>query len=222
MNDGSGSGSGHGSGYGSGHGYGDGDGDGDGSGNGDGDGSGSDYGDGSCYGYGSGYDYGSGYGVKEFNSQKLYDIDGVQTLIYSVKGDAAKGAILNKDLTLTPCWVYRRGNLFAHGATLHEAAKAAVDKWLDKQPTEERIKAFVECHPSLTESYGDLFDWHHTLTGSCEFGRQQWCKEHGLKPADSLTLREFFELTKDDYGGDIIRQTAEAYGVNLGNNLKIK
>ena len=175
-------------------------------------------GDGDGYGYGSGY----GSGIKEFDGQNVYDIDGVQTLIYSVKGNAAKGEILNEDLTLAPCWVYRRGNLFAHGATLRKAAKAAEDKWLVDQPAEERIKAFVECHPSLTESYGDLFDWHHTLTGSCEFGRQQWCREHGLEPTDSLTLLEFFELTKDYYGGSIIRQTAEAYGVNSDNNLKIK
>lgn len=83
------------------------------------------------------------------------------------------------------------------------------------QPAEERIKAFVECHPSLTEAYSDLFDWHHKLTGSCEFGRQQWCKEHDLKPTDSLTLLEFFELTKDNYGRAIIRQTAKEYGVNI-------
>jgi hypothetical protein len=88
--------------------------------------------------------------------------------------------MLNKDLTLSPCWVYRQGNLFAHGATLREAAKAAEDKWLDAQPVEERIKAFTECHPKLTGTYGDLFEWHHKLTGSCEFGRQQWCKEPTL------------------------------------------
>jgi hypothetical protein len=36
-----------------------------------------------------------------------------------------------------------------------------------------------------------------------------------LKPTDSLTLLEFFELTKDNYGGKIIRQTAKEYGVNI-------
>ena len=53
----------------------------------------------------------------------------------------------------------------------------------------------MKTHPALDEEYGDLFDWHHVLTGSCEFGRRQWCEEHGYKPTDSITLRTFLTET---------------------------
>ena len=202
---GSGDGSGSGSGSGSGDGYGDGDGSGDGSGSGSGDGSGSGYGDGD----------GDGDGVKEFAGHKVYDIDSVSTLIYTVRGNVAKGAVLRSDMTLRDCWIAKRGNFFAHGDTLHDAVEAVEAKWRDNRPLDERIAEFVKTHPELDEEYGDLFDWHHILTGSCEFGRRQWCDGHGYKPTDSITLRAFFEQTKNDYGRDVIRRVAKEYGLEL-------
>ena len=224
-----------GSGYGDGDGdgYGDGDGDGYGYGYGDGDGYGYGYGDGSGSGYGYGYGYGSGYGdgdgsgsgdgygsgdgsgAKEFNGRKVYDIDSVLTLIYAVKGDAARGAVLRTDMTLRDCWIARRGNFFAHGDTLHEAVEAVEAKWRENRPLDARIAEFMKTHPALDEEYGDLFEWHHILTGSCEFGRRQWCEEHGYKPTDSITLRTFLTETVGDYGGDVIRLAAQKYGLEL-------
>ena len=206
-------------GYGSGDssGYCDGDGSGDGYSSGSRDGYGYGYGDSSGYGYGygSGDSDGNGDGVKEFNGRKVYDIDSVLTLIYAVKGDAARGAVLRNDMTLRDCWIAKRGNFFAHGDTLHEAVEAVEAKWMENRPLDERIAEFVKTHPALDEEYGDLFDWHHILTGSCEFGRRQWCEEHGYKPTDSITLRAFFEQTKNDYGRDVIRRVAKEYGLEL-------
>ena len=216
-----GDGSGYGSGYGDGSGYGYGDGDGSGSGYGSGygygsgDGSGYGYGDGDGSGSGDGDGSGSGSGVKEFAGHKVYDIDSVPTLIYAVKGDVAKGATLQKDMSLKDCWIAKRGNFFAHGDTLREAVEAVVAKWRESRPLDERIAEFVKTHPSLDEPYGDLFEWHHVLTGSCEFGRRQWCEEHGYKPTDSITLRTFLTETVGAYGGDVIRQVAKEYGLEL-------
>ena len=198
-------------GYGSGYSSGYGDGDGYGYGYGDGDGYG--YGDGS--GDGDGYGYGYGSGVKEFNGRKVYDIDRVSTLIYAVRGNVAKGAVLGRDLTLKDCWIAKRGNFFAHGDTLHEAVEAVEAKWRENRPLDDRIAEFVKTHPALDEEYGDLFEWHHILTGSCEFGRRQWCEEHGYKPKDSITLRTFLTETAGAYGGDVIRQVAKEYGLEL-------
>ncbi len=170
-------------------------------------------GDGSGYGYGDGYGY--GYGVKEFDGRKVYDIDRVLTLIYAVRGNVAKGAVLCRDLTLRDCWIAKRGNFFAHGDTLHEAVEAVEAKWRENRPLDERIAEFARTHPSLDEPYGDLFDWHHILTGSCEFGRRQWCEEHGYKPTDSITLRTFLTETVGAYGGDVIRLVAKEYGLEL-------
>lgn len=178
-------------------------------------GSGSGYGDGYGSGYGSGSGYGDGSGIKEINGRKVYDIDNIPTLIYAVKGDAAKGAVLGNDLTLKDCWIAKRGNFFAHGDTLHAAVEAVEAKWLENRPIEETIAEFVRLHPSLDVAYGDLFEWHHILTGSCEFGRRSWCENHGYKPTDSITLTTFFGQTKNDYGGDVIRMTAKEYGLDL-------
>ena len=202
-------GSGDGSGSGSGCGYDFGYGSGSGSGDGSGDGSGS------GYGSGSGSGYGSGDGIKEFNGRKVYDIDSVSTLIYAVRGNVAKGAVLGRALTLEGCWIAKRGNFFAHGDTLHEAVEAASAKWRENRPLDERIAEFVKIHPALDEEYGDLFEWHSVLTGSCEFGRRQWCEDRGHEPTDAITVREFLTGTVDYYGGDVIRQVAERYGLEL-------
>ena len=189
---GSGSGSGYGSGYGSGSGYG--------------------YGSGSGSGYGSGYGYGSG--LKTLNDHKVYMIDGVATLIYGVHGNIATGAIILKDMTLKPCYIAKVGDYFAHGDTTHQATQDANSKYLQDMPEEERIKAFVDAHPSIKDKYpaSDLFEWHNTLTGSCRMGRENFCKERGINiEEDSFTIEEFVELTKDSYGGDIIKQILEAY-----------
>jgi len=123
-----------GSGYGYGSGYGDGYGDGDGSGYGDG------YGDG--YGSGSGDGYGDG--LKTLNNQKIYLIDGVQTIIKSVKGNIAKGFVVKSDLTLTSCFIAKGENKFAHGETAEEAISQLQNKLLADLSTEERIEKFKE------------------------------------------------------------------------------
>jgi len=123
--------------------------------------------------------------------------------------------VLRKDLTTRDCWVARHDNLFAHGVTLRGAVEAVNAKWLNNRPLEERVAEFVKAHPALDEPYGDLFEWHHTLTGSCEFGRLGWCKDHGYRPTDSVTLRTFFGKTQGYYGGDVIRRVAREYGINL-------
>lgn len=87
------------------------------SGSGYGDGYGSGYGSGSGYGYGDGdgYGSGSGSGIKKYDGEDVHMIDGVQTIITAVHGNIAKGTILQKDLTLTPCFMAKVDGFFAHG-----------------------------------------------------------------------------------------------------------
>ena len=213
--DGSGDGSGSGYGYGDGNGDGNGYGSGSGYGYGDGNGDGSGYGSGSGYGNGDGNGYGDGGTIKEYNGQKVYNIDFLSTIIYHVRVNVAKGAIITNDLTVKECWIAKHGNYFAHGDTLREAVITAFKKWQHNRPVSEQISDFVKIHPSLDKEYSDLFEWHYILTGSCRFGRKQWCEEHGYKPTDSITLRTFFSQTKNYYGGEIIVQVAKKYGVLL-------
>ena len=163
---------------------------------------------------GSGYGSGDGHGIKSYNGHNVYTIDYTQTIIYSIFGDCAYGAILNYDLTTTPCYIAKVNGFFAHGKTLKEAYRDAKNKWYQNRPIEDRINEFVKIHPEVDTPSNDLFTWHNILTGSCEMGRKQWCKTHGYKPDDSITIRKFIEETKNDYGGDIIIQLAKAYNVN--------
>lgn len=209
--DGSGDGYGDGSGSGSGYGHGSGYGDGYGDGSGDGSGYGSGYGDGDGDGDGDGY----GKKIASISGQKIYDIDGVPTAIYRVKGNIAKGAILQSDLTFTPCFVVKQDVYFAHGDTLHEAMEALRDKLFEDLPEEERIAAFVAEHkPGVKYPNRDLFDWHHRLTGSCEAGRKAFVADHGLDMNGSTTPEEFVHLTRDAYGGEVIRKLEAYYHVD--------
>ena len=212
--DGCGYGDGYGDGDGYGYGYGDGYGDGDGYGYGDGDGSGYGDGSGSGDGYGSGYGYGDGdgsgdgSGIKSFNRKTVYRIDGVNTLIRSVRGNTAHGAILNGDLTLTPCYIVKQDGFFAHGETLREAMEALRGKLFEDMPEDDRIEMFLsETDREKTYPTQYFYDWHHRLTGSCDMGRKQFARDHGVDLEHGMmTLTEFLEMTKDAYGGDVIRK----------------
>ena len=210
-------GDGYGYGYGYGHGYGDGSGDGAGYGSGFGDGSG--FGSGDGYGYGSGDGFGSGdgsgFGIKEVNGDTVYIVDDVPTIIKSVRDNIAQGFILQRDLTLKPCYIVKEQNMFAHGDTLHDAFTALQEKLYDDSTEEERIEAFRKKFPEYDTLYPnrDLFAYHHVLTGSCRMGRESFCKDKGIGLDGSTTVREFIELTKDSYGGDVICKLPEVYGV---------
>ena len=197
-----------------GFGFGDGDGDCDGNGFGDGDGfgdgNGFGNGDGDGFGFGFGDGNGNGNGFKRICGYDVHRIDGVPTIIYSVRGNIARGATIRHNSELVPCYIAKDEylGLFAHGATAKEAYKALLDKAILRRPIEERIAEFLKAHnTSIAYPAQDLFDWHHRLTGSCEFGRREFCKRHGIDvESDFYTVSEFVELTKNDYGGNIILQ----------------
>lgn len=165
-------------------------------------------------GYGSGYGCGSGYGVKDINGNHVYIVDGIQTIIKSVRGNIAQGFVLQSDLTLKPCYIVKEQNKYAHGDTLHDAFSALQEKLYDDSTEEERIEAFRKEFPEYDTPYlnRDLFTYHHVLTGSCQMGREVFCKDRGIDLDGSTTVREFIELTKDSYGGDVIRKLPEVYG----------
>ena len=137
------------------------------------------------------------------------------TIIKSVRDNIAQGFILQRDLTLKPCYIVKEQNMFAHGDTLHDAFTALQEKLYDNSTEEERIEAFRKKFPEYDTLYPnrDLFTYHHVLTGSCRMGRESFCKDKGIDLDGSTTVREFFELTKDSYGGDVICKLPEVYGV---------
>lgn len=203
----------YGDGYGggSGNGYGFGYGGGSGDGYGYGFGCGGSSGDGYGFGCGGGSGDGYGDGIKSLNGQQIHDVDDVETVITIVLGNYAKGFVLSGDLSLKPCFVAKCNNLFAHGETLRGAQEALQNKLFEDMPEEERIEAFWnEFKRGVKYPANKYFDWHSRLTGSCEMGRKEFAKNHGIDlDKNELTTEEFIGLTENSYGGEIIKKLKE-------------
>lgn len=199
----------NGSGYRDGYGYGSGgySGSGDGHSNGSGDGSGFSEGYGSEDGDGEGGDA-SVMNIKTFNGHIIDYIDGAPTIITHIHNNVASGFIIGFDMTLIPCYVAKAGNYFAHGKTLKDAVKDAEAKEIGEMPIEERIEKFIEVFGSLNSEHTgkEFYDWHHILTGSCRMGRDKFCKENGIDLEKKYSVKYFLNITKNSYGGDIIKQ----------------
>ena len=238
TNIGYGCGSGKGTDYGSGYGGGDGYGDGRGCGSGYSHYYGFGYVRGDCFCSNSGYGYGEGIGIgsgncdesgegsgisvidiKTFKGYIVDYIDGVPTIITNIHNNVAIGFIIGFDMTLIPCYVAKAGNSFAHGKTLKDAVKDAEAKEMGEMPIEERIEKFIEVFGSMNSEHmgEELYDWHHILTGSCRMGRDKFCEENGIDLTKKYSVRYFLNITKNSYGGDIIKRiinelTKEEYG----------
>ena len=206
-------GNGDGSGLGSGYGYSSGDGDGSGYG-------GSDYGysSGDGYGYSSG-GYGYGDGIKSFNGKFVYMIDEIQTIISNIKGNLAKGFILNSDLTLSPCYICKNERYFAHGETLKEARRALQEKILENMDTDEAIERFLSTFKKEKKYPAkDFYEWHHYLTGSCEMGRKTFMRDRNVTFDDTYTVDEFIALCENSYGSEIIKELKERWNCRNGSD----
>lgn len=216
--------------YGYGFGYGSGKGSYDGYGYGYGSGYGADYKDGSGYGSSFRYEDGSvsghgfssspgfGFGngdVTALNGNIVDYIDNIPTIIIQVHGNFAYGYIVKDDLTLSPCFIAKVGNSFAHGKTLKEAVADAKAKELGEMTVEERIAKFVEAFGPLDSEHTgkEFYDWHHVLTGSCKMGRDEFCKIHNIDLTKMYSVKYFLDITKGSYGGDVIKLIRKAYKI---------
>lgn len=163
-------------------------------------------------GYGDGYDYG-GDELKSFNGNAVAYIDGIPTAIKKAKGNLAKGFVIREDLTTEDCYVVKSGAIFAHGRTLQDARRALEEKLFEDMDIEERIESFLETfQPGIKYPAREFYKWHHILTGSCEMGRDTFVKNHGIDIENgTYTVKEFIDMTKNEYGKDVIKELKRAY-----------
>ena len=179
-------------------------------------------GEGWGWGLGSGEGWGSGEGSGEgdkltfirVKDNDIYYIDGVPTAITSIFGNFAKGFVLQKDFSTKKCFIAKDtvSGFFAHGDTVRDATDALRKKIIDKMPLSDKIEQFVARFEKGKAYKGkEFFEWHNFLTGSCLFGRNQFVQDHNLSLEKDYTVKEFINLTKNDYGGDIIKELAKHY-----------
>lgn len=164
---------------------------------------------------GYGFGHSCGLELKSINGNTVHIIDNMPTVITSVHSNIARGFIVRSDLQLIPCYIVRDGDKFAHGNTLRNAFNALQEKLYNDSTEEERIAAFKNKFPKYDVKYSnrDLFTYHHILTGSCIMGRETFIINKGLSLEGKTSVREFVELTKDSYGGKIIKKLPIVYSV---------
>lgn len=140
----------------------------------------------------------------------IYYIDSIPTIIYSTKGDYARGAIVSRiDSSLTPCFIMKKGDVFAHGSSLHEVHKIVSDKFDKLHSVKERITKFKTNFPdfNIKVRVKELLDWHYYLTGSCLMGKLAVVKDNQINmDEDMFTIHEFIQFSKDKFGWEIIKQ----------------
>ena len=129
--------------------------------------------------------------------EKVYEIDDIQTIIHSVKGDFARASILNEDSTLKPCYLAKDGNgNWAHGDTLAEAKEDLLFKTTDKKKSDYE-------HLTLDSvlSHNDAIVCYRAVTGACSFGTKHFVQNIlGTKKKESYTIQEMIDLTDGQYG----------------------
>lgn len=183
-------------------------------GSGDGWGSGWGWGDGS----GDGWGWGDGWGnITKVGAVNIYYIDNEPTAIYSIHGNYARCGVLQQDFTFADCYVARCGNSFAHGITLQQAIDDARAKAMRTKSVDERVEQFLSTYPDPEALIPakELFDWHNILTGSCLFGRKQFCAERGIDVEhDNFSVNDFIKLTINSYGGDVIAKLKKRLDAN--------
>lgn len=174
-------------------------------------------------GYGSGYGdtcghgHGYGRGVKSFDGKTIYLIDKVQTIISTIKGNLAKGFILNSDFSLSPCYICKGNGYFVHGETLKEVREALRRKILKNMNIDETIEQFLSTFKKEKKYPAkDFYEWHHYLTGSCEMGRKSFMQDRNINFDDTYTVDEFIALCENSYGGETIKELKERWNCRNG------
>lgn len=151
--------------------------------------------------------------IKALNGNIVDYIDYVPSIITQVHGNIACGYIVKADLTLESCFIAKVGNSFAHGKTLKDAVADAKAKEAKRLPIEKRIEKFREVFGSLDSEHTgkEFYEWHHILTGSCRIGRDEFCKTHNIDLTQKYSVRYFLQITKEAYGGSVIKLIKKAY-----------
>ena len=133
---------------------------------------------------------------KKFHVVKI--IDNTETIILNKHKNIIKGVFLNDK---TPCWVFEKNGVFAHGKTV----KQAYFDWLFK--TSERD---VEQYKNIKKNdVKDLSYWvvaYRTITGACSLGTNNFLDNNKEKYKDKMTLNEVFKATKGQYGAEMFKE----------------
>jgi len=172
-------------------------------------------GNGNGYGNGDGNGYGDGYGdeikIQSYKNDPVHYIDGIPCVFQSIKEEYALVEVIDMTSFGTKkMYVAKRYGLFAHGDTLKEAVEQVEEKWIASKTVEEKIEQFkTKFKKGMFYSASLFYDWHSLLTGSCKSGKDMWVNQNRIDLNAQMTVEQFIELTKNAYGGDVIKRLSE-------------
>ena len=94
---------------------------------------------------------------------------------------------------------------------MRDAQNALEEKLFQDLDVEERIEMFMKQFQTGKEYPAkDFYEWHNKLTGSCEMGRKAFAQDHDINiETDEMTVSDFINLTRNAFGGSVIRQLEE-------------
>ena len=87
-------------------------------------------------------------------------------------------------------------------------------KYEQNKPLTERIADTIKKYPTLDTLVPnkELYVLHNILTGSCAFGRDEFVRRHGIDAKNgSMTMKDFIDLTRNEYGGSTIVELEQKY-----------
>ena len=85
--------------------------------------------------------------------------------------------------------------LSAHGKTLKQAMKDLTFKKIQNRNTTEIVKDIRKLRKVTREQY-------RAITGACEFGTEQFCKQHHIEDLKEIELEELRKILINDYGAE--------------------
>lgn len=126
--------------------------------------------------------------------------------------EKAIGYYLGRTGRKVPLFAFKEDGYIGIGCSYAHAMDSLLSKKIEGTSLEERIQKFVESH-SLDEKYTikDFWEWHRYLTLSCYGGGERFKNEHNLNEDDLISVDEFVELVKEEFGGEIISKARDCY-----------
>ena len=86
-------------------------------------------------------------------------------------------------------------NLSAHGKTLKGAMEDLTFKKIQNKDTSEIVKEIKETGKVNRGQY-------RAITGACQFGTEQFCKQHCIENLEEISLEELRKILVNDYGAE--------------------
>ena len=158
--------------------------------------------------------------LKSYNGQKVYHIEDIAVILHSVVGHAANCSVIQPDMSLKRGVLVRYGNSFGFAEHSQEAFEKARELSIKRgwEHAEEDPIAYM--HKNYPDAEAQLerktvFDLHNVLTGSCLDGREEFIKQRNISLEGTITLKEFFDLSKYEFGKETIAKVAKSYGINI-------